>query len=424
MRLLAVSTAFIGAVAGSAASASVALAASTTVLTIAGNTMVVKTPMAQELKGSLCQAPAYSCKPVPYRSGAVGRAPLEEGVKLLQQALLDNASAPVIVLAYSQGGMIATPWLEKYGAGTDRGADRPENEVILVLFGSPQNGMGGLGPAVGSRTRTATPTDTGYTIIEISRQYDPESDYPLKHGNLFAVMNAMSGFSRVHTDYTQVDIYDPNNLVAQRGGTFYLLIPTKDLPILAPLRAFGLKTLAASISEWLKPLIDSAYDRSEYITVAQAREAGWALPDILSPPNQGAQFRTVWNGADVPSDAVYPEPDALVADGPGPADSTIKTGDEDEFLGSEGELNDLLSAADVTTEEIAEIAEIAEFDEIDETVENDVLETEKADIAVLEDDGADLGGVDPDDEETADTAPTVANDNTDNQVSNTDTGPQ
>ena len=417
MRLLAVSTTFIGAVAGAAASVSVALAASTTVLTIAGNTMVVKTPMAQELRGSLCAAPAYSCKPVPYRSGAIGRGALEEGVTLLHKALLDNASAPVIVLAYSQGGMIATPWLEKYGAAMDRGADHPENEVILVLFGSPQNGMGGLGPAVGSRTRTPTPTDTGYTIIEISRQYDPESDYPLKHGNLFAAMNAMSAFSRVHTDYTQVDIYDPNNLVAQRGGTFYLLIPTKDLPILAPLRAFGLKTLAASISEWLKPLIDSAYDRSEYITVGQARLEGWDLPDILTPPNPGAQFRTVWSGADVPSGAIGPEVDLLPEAAPALPAAANGPAVEEEILSSDDDVTEFLLPETPLSEEIDGAAEI------------DEAEIEEAEIAValVESDDLESGGADAADVETAepaDPAPTAADDTTDNPVSTTDNGPE
>lgn len=282
MRSFAVSAVVAGVVSGAVASSTVALAAGTTVLTIAGSTLIVRDPMSAELQGALCQAPAYSCEAVPYRSSAIGRAPLEEGIKNLQEALSEHPGE-VIVLAYSQGGMIASPWLVRHGEDAAR-----QDDVVLVLLGSPQHGRGGLGPAVGSSTRTPTPTDTGYTVIEVSREYDLEADFPANRFNLLAVANAFAGYAGVHADYTGVDLFDPNNLVYQKGGTTYVLVPTEILPLVQPLTWFGLRGLAVSLSQLLKPMIDSAYDRSGYVTLAEAVDAGWDLPDVLTAGYQSA----------------------------------------------------------------------------------------------------------------------------------------
>lgn len=232
--------------------------------------------MDQKLQGALCRPPSYSCQPVKYRSSGLGSIPLEEGTELLQAALA-NQPGPVVVLAYSQGGMIATTWLNRYGNQVDR-----RDEIILVLLGSPQHGLGGYGPMNGSKKRPATPTDTGYTVIEVTREYDMESDFPLRKGNWLALSNAFSGFFRVHTDYASVDLLDPDNLVKQIGGTTYVLIPTAHLPMLEPLRRLGLVTLADSLETRWRPIVDSAYDRSGYVTLAEAWRDGMALPDILS----------------------------------------------------------------------------------------------------------------------------------------------
>ncbi|MGE2728246.1 PE-PPE domain-containing protein [Mycolicibacterium vaccae] len=272
------SAALVGAVTGCLATASIAVAATTTVVTVAGNTNVVSTPMSQELRGSLCQAPAYRCERLPYRSGALGAVPLDEGAVLLQRRLA-NSEGPTIVLAYSQGGIVATTWLNRYGTTYD---EEQRGNIVLVLLGSPQNGMGGFGPALGSKSRPATPTDTGFAIIEVTRQYDLESDYPTNKWNLLATANAFAGFFGVHTDYTGVDLLDPNNLIKQVGGTTYVLVPTEHLPLLNPLRRLGLTTLANSIEARWKPIIDAGYDRTGYVTLADAWRDGLVLPEVLA----------------------------------------------------------------------------------------------------------------------------------------------
>lgn len=278
MHIFAKSAVAVGAAVGCVASASTAIAA-IDVFTVSGHTLVVRTPMEQELRGSLCEPPKYSCTKVPYASSGLGGKHLSEGTELLQQMIADQ-SGPLIVFVYSQGGTIMTNWLIKYGEQTNR-----QNDITLVSIGGATHGLGGLGPASGSKSSPATPTDTGYTVIEVSREYDMESDYPTDHGNFFAVANAQAGFFRVHMDYTDVDLLDPNNLVAQVGGTTYVLIPTEHLPMLAPLRKLGLTGLEESISSWLKPLVDAGYDRSMYIPLSQAWQDGWDLPAILQAEN-------------------------------------------------------------------------------------------------------------------------------------------
>ena len=295
-------------------STAVALAA-TTVLTISGHTLVVNTPMEQELQGSLCAAPAYSCQKVEYRSSGLGSAPLEEAVEILQS---DLAATPgrTIVLAYSQGGGIATDWLIRYGATTARqGGTNPDNEVELVLLGSPNNGVGGLGPAIGSSTKPATPTDTGYTVIEVSREYDLESDYPVDHRNRLAVRNAKKAYWLIHTDYTGVDLYDPNNLVMQKGGTTYVLVHSEVLPLLTNLSRFGLDSLVASLDAVLRPMVDAGYDRSGYVTLGQAIEDGWDLPDVLTGGNASAASSTALRSTTVRSAPAAP-PTPLIDTGP------------------------------------------------------------------------------------------------------------
>ncbi|AFM17234.1 PE-PPE domain-containing protein [Mycolicibacterium chubuense NBB4] len=283
MRIFAVSTVLAGALSLPLGLATGEAAAATPVLTISGHTLVVRTPMEQELQGRLCRG-QFSCQKVDYRSSGLGGRPKVEAVEILQNDLQATAG-PAIVFAYSQGGEIATSWLLKYGASTGRVAGQPD-EVQFVLAGSPDNGMGGLGPASGSTTAPATPTDTGYTIIEVSREYDLESDFPTKRFNSFANANARSGYFRVHMDYTGVDLTDPNNLVLQKGGTTYVLVPTENLPMLDPLLSLHLNGLHDALNAKLKPIVDSAYDRTGYVTLAEAMAAGWELPNLLTdlPP--------------------------------------------------------------------------------------------------------------------------------------------
>ena len=240
------------------ASTSVALAA--TVLTVSGSTLLVSTPMEHELQGALCRAP-NTCEKVDYPAGGIGQGPLDQGEVALQDKIAAT-SGDKIVMAYSQGGIIATQWLEQHAGQPDA---PPASDLTFVLFGNPQRAEGGLGPASGGgRSNTPTPTDTPYSIVDVSRQYDLLSDWPTDPTNGLAVANALAGYLFVHTDYTGVDVNSPDNLVKKVGNTTYVLAPTANLPLLEPLRRVGLGGAADALNAPLKKVVDAGYDRSGY----------------------------------------------------------------------------------------------------------------------------------------------------------------
>lgn len=274
MRSFLTATAIVGAVAGTFAAASAGSAA--TVLTVAGNQLVVRTPMSEELRGQLCLPPNV-CTVVAYPSASIGSVALQQGAVNLQSAIAAT-SGKKIVMAYSQGGFVVTMWLNAHAHAAS--APSPD-DLTFVVFGNPQRGVGGVSTATGGGS---TPTDTAYRIIDVSRQYDMESDWPDNPGNLLAVANAVAGYLLIHTDYTDVDINDPNNLVKTVGNTTYVLVPTADLPLLEPLRRLGLHAIADQLQPVLKPIVDSAYDRSGFTPET--------TPVLPLPPQQGAASAT------------------------------------------------------------------------------------------------------------------------------------
>ena len=99
------------------------------------------------------------------------------------------------------------------------------------MFGNPQRAIGGFSRATGG---ASTPSKTGYRVIDVSREYDLESDFPTNPFNALAVANAFAGYLLIHTDYTGVDINDPRNLVKTVDDTTYVLVPTDNLPSFNP----------------------------------------------------------------------------------------------------------------------------------------------------------------------------------------------
>lgn len=142
-----------------------------TVLTVAGNTTVVNIPMNEELGGALCSPPNV-CQTVVYPSGDIGGIALQKGVAALTTDI-NTTPGKKVVFAYSQGGMIVTSWLQDSAASATA---PPKSDLTFVLLGNPQRGLNGQAPTLG--VGSATPTDTGYTVIDVSREYDGESDWP------------------------------------------------------------------------------------------------------------------------------------------------------------------------------------------------------------------------------------------------------
>ena len=100
-------------------------------------------------------------------------------------------------------------------------------------------------------------------MVDISREYDFTSDFPnrpLSPFYLLPIANAAAGLVTVHLDYEGVNVDDPANVVWQDGNTTYVLVPTPTLSLLAPLQILGINPIA--LNAVLKPLVDSAYDRT------------------------------------------------------------------------------------------------------------------------------------------------------------------
>ena len=217
-----------------------------------------------DLRGVVCEG-QRTCMAVPYPY--LDRA---AGVVELDNALRNDAPSQHIVYGYSQGANVAGDWLKQY-AGIEGAL--PPSALSFVLIGNPGRKHGG------SRVRLDEMTpDTEYNVLDVSRQYDLSSDTPDDTGNLLAMINAYAGFSSVHTDYEDVDIYDPANYVWKEGNTTYVFVPTERLPILGFLYSLGLTQWADSLDAVLRPAIEKAYDRS-YLPAEPGLPAVEAEPD-------------------------------------------------------------------------------------------------------------------------------------------------
>ncbi|WNG85170.1 PE-PPE domain-containing protein [Mycobacterium sp. ITM-2016-00317] len=205
-----------------------------------------------DLQGEVCAAQRQcSSVPYPYLLRSQGMDLLD---KALRQPLPDPAQPNQIVYGYSQGARVAADWLAKY-AGTE-GAPSPEN-LSFVLIGNPGRKYGGAHVGWGQ-----TVPDSDYAVLDVARQYDMASDFPDNPLNLLALLNVFAGFAVTHTDYEELDLYDPANYVWTEGKTTYVFVPNDKLPLLEPLRWIGLAGLAKALDGPLREMIEAGYDRS------------------------------------------------------------------------------------------------------------------------------------------------------------------
>ena len=200
-----------------------------------------------DMGGILCQE-QRTCVSVPYPYLL-----RDIGVKDLDLAIHGGTTDPLIVFGYSQGARVSAEWLQAH-AGTE-GAPSPE-KLSFVLIGNPGRKHGGAHVHWGQTT-----PDTAYKVLDVSRQYDLASDYPDRF-DLLALANAYAGLTFIHPNYEAVDLYDPANYVWTEKNTTYVFVPTKNLPLLEPLRWVGLNALADSLNGPLKAMIEKAYNRS------------------------------------------------------------------------------------------------------------------------------------------------------------------
>jgi PE-PPE domain len=150
-----------------------------------------------------------------------------------------------------------------------------------VLVANPNRPNGGilergvaLGtiPILGVTFSGATPTTTtgaepgAVTTYDIARQYDGVADAPTNPLNVVSDANAIMGFALLHSQYPNVNVSDPSNLVyqGQYGDTKYYLIPTTTLPLLMPVAMVPLvgPVVATTLDPALRVIVEAGYDRT------------------------------------------------------------------------------------------------------------------------------------------------------------------
>ncbi|WP_123023160.1 PE-PPE domain-containing protein [Mycolicibacterium stellerae] len=188
-----------------------------------------------------------------------------QGVTNLDQAInAQPAGEALVVFGYSQSARIAS--IQK-GNLAAAGSTLP---VSFVLIGNPNRPNGGILerfeglniPILGVTFDGATPTDTDFKTVDITRQYDGYSDFPNNPLNPLSTANAIAGIHYVHGDYQSVGLGDAL-YQGSYGDTDYYLIPSRHLPLLMPLDQAGVPSpVVTMLDAPTRVLVEAGYDRT------------------------------------------------------------------------------------------------------------------------------------------------------------------
>ena len=212
-----------------------------------------------------------------------------QGVTNLDQAInAQPTGTPIVVFGYSQSARIAS--IEK-GNLAAAGSTLP---LSFVLIGNPNRPNGGILerfqglqiPILGVTFDGATPTNTNFQTVDITRQYDGWSDFPNNPLNPLADANAAAGIYYVHGNYQGVSL---GNALYQGayGDTKYYLIPSGRLPLLMPLAQLGVPDpLLAVVDAPLRVLVETGYDR----TISPGQPTPAMLLYFPNPVQTGVNF--------------------------------------------------------------------------------------------------------------------------------------
>jgi hypothetical protein len=205
-------------------------------------------------------------------------ASIAQGVTNLHTAItqqLNNANH-VVVFGYSQSAVVSSMEMRNLAALPP--ADRPStSELSFILVGDPANPNGGLFErfsglnmsSFGLTMSGATP-DNVYPTTIYTREYDGFADFPRYPINVLADVNAFAGMLYAHQSYQSLTpeqiasaIPLPTDGTTQ---TEYYMIPTPNLPLLAPLRQLPIigTPLADLIEPDLTVIINLGYGDPAY----------------------------------------------------------------------------------------------------------------------------------------------------------------
>ncbi len=211
------------------------------------------------------------------------------GVNNLDQAInAQPVGESMVIFGYSQSARIAS--IEK-GNLAAAGSTMP---LSFVLIGNPNRPNGGILqrfegveiPILGVTFDGATPTDTDFDTVDITRQYDGWSDFPNNPLNPFATANAVAGIHYLHGDYQSVGL---GNALYQGsyGDTDYYMVPSQRLPLLMPLAEAGVPSPVVTILDApARVLVESGYDR----TISPGQPTTASIMYFPNPVTTGVNF--------------------------------------------------------------------------------------------------------------------------------------
>jgi len=202
---------------------------------------------------------------------------LQAGVADLEDAMAKHPNDHLVIYGNSQGAGIANVvkhrLAEQYPTGTSEGNNAPD--IDFVLGGDPNLPNGGLVsrfpglyiPIVNLTFNGPALTDTQFDTVEINRQYDGFSDFPLYPLNVVSLLNAVLGIVYVHMYGLDVSLpADPTKSPAyqgKHGDTSYYFFENPDLPLFGPLRTLGVPEPLIDVFEpFFRVLVELGYDRS------------------------------------------------------------------------------------------------------------------------------------------------------------------
>lgn len=210
------------------------------------------------------------------------------------------------VFGFSQGAVVATEYKRTHLG----------NGVNYVLVENPNRPNGGIlerfnglnVPILDIAFNGATPVvddpdlDSG-TTVDISRQYDGWSDFPVYPLNLLATANAIAGIVYLHGDtqdldsssVSTIDTADPMYYQVH-GDTTYYLIPTDRLPLLMPFEGIVPDPILTAADAPLRYLVELGYDRSDYSSATTAGIAPLVNPVTVAQGLADATAQGVQDG--------------------------------------------------------------------------------------------------------------------------------
>lgn len=229
-----------------------------------------------------------------------------QGVTILDAAITQQIAAGnhVVVFGYSQGAAVASQEAARLAASS---TPPSPDQVGFVLVGDPSFPNGGLNqrfevpgvllalPSLGSTFNYAPAAGTPYPTAIYTQEYDGFADFPRYPFNVLSVLNAYLGIFTQHFSYLDLTPQQISSAVTLpttgNNSTQYYMIPTADLPLLAPVRLIPLigKPLADLLQPDLRVLVNLGYGS---IT------NGWS-PGPADVPTPFGLFPTNINPADV-----------------------------------------------------------------------------------------------------------------------------